>query len=108
MTHVVYLGRQLPAASACQFDARTVRATTEGKPDFEIWQTLSAEFPFANADAKSVASKGPRKCQTPSGKSPAASCVADGIGTRVFAIGIASAFPTKKPCAGNPRNPAGH
>jgi predicted nuclease of restriction endonuclease-like (RecB) superfamily len=65
-----YLGWRVAAASTGRFDARAVSATTDEKPDFEIWQTLSAKFPFASSDAKSVKSNGPRKRQTPSGKSP--------------------------------------
>ena len=54
MTHEV---RSLPgwhvaAASTRRSAAWTALATTGGEPDFEIWQTLSAKFPFARSDAK--------------------------------------------------------
>ena len=47
-----YLGWRVAAASTGRFDARAVRATTDGKPDFEIWQTPSAKFPFASLDVQ--------------------------------------------------------
>jgi len=69
-----------------RFNTRAVRATTDGKPDFEIWQTLSAKFPFASLDAKSVPSKAPRKCQTPSGKSPEVPAAVADLGVLVGAF----------------------
>ena len=77
---------RVAVASTGRFEARAVRAMGDGKPDFEIWQTLSAKFPFAKPDAKSVASKGPRKCQAPSGKSPVVSATVADLGVLVGAF----------------------
>jgi len=49
-----YLGWRVAAASLGRFDARAVRATSDGKPGFEIWQTLSAEFPFSLPDEETL------------------------------------------------------
>jgi len=96
MTREVYLGWPVAAASTGRFDARAVRARTDGKPDFEIWQTLSAKFPFARPDAKSVASKGPRKRQTPPGKSSAVPNARGGIAAKVFATRYRIGLPNEE------------
>jgi hypothetical protein len=49
-----YLGWRVAAASLGQFDARAVRATSDGRPGSEIWQTLSAEFPFSHPDEETL------------------------------------------------------
>jgi hypothetical protein len=81
-----YLGWRVAAASPGRFNARADRPTTDGRPDFEIWQTLSAEFPFAKPHAETAASNGPRRRQAASAKSFAVPATVTDLGVLIGAF----------------------
>jgi hypothetical protein len=67
-----YAGWRIAGNSDGRLSARAFRGIAGERSDFEIWHTLSAEFPFAKPNTKTRVANGPRKRQTPTAKSPAA------------------------------------
>jgi predicted nuclease of restriction endonuclease-like (RecB) superfamily len=81
-----YLGWRVTGVSTGRFAARAARGITAERSDLEIWQTLSAEFPFTKPNTKAPVANGRRKRQTPSAKSPTAPTMVADLGVLVGAF----------------------
>jgi DUF1016 N-terminal domain len=81
-----YTGWRVAGGPAGRFAARAARGITSERSDLEIWQTLSAEFPFTKPNTKAPVANGRRKRQTPSAKSPALPAMVADLGMLVGAF----------------------